>query len=308
MKNIIQFVFLSFFWGTAFVGVKNTVDVLDPYFSAFLRCFIGFVFFAVWYVVARKSVYVPKKDVWRPWLAGFLIIGLPFVFLYWGQRFVPSGVGGIFNGTVPLWVFIIAALTIKGEDSFSWRKAGGVLLGFVGLLFIFKAQIISISGDINTAALYGSISLVMMAICYAAGNVLTKYILSKDITVEANIFHQHLFSTVFLFFVVLLGGANLPGKEIFQPKVMISIFYVALCSSALALLLLFRLLKVWGALKASMATYFVPFIALAADFVANGRVPSKDEWIGLTIIIASLLIVQLAPSKTKSVEANQSAH
>ena len=291
--NIVYFVLLAFFWGTAYVGVKYNVDVVDPYISAFLRTFIGFVFFGVWFLIKRKSVYLPRKEAWRPWLAGWLIMGMPFVFLYWGQQFIPAGTGGIFNGTVPLWVFIIAALTLKGEDAFTWRKAAGVLLGFVGLMFVFSPAVAKFTGSaMDKTALYGSISLMLMALCYAAGNVLTKYILSKQITLEQNIFHQYFFSMVFLAFVCFLAGAHLPGKEIFQPKVFISIIYVAIFSSAVALLLLFKLLKAWGALKASVVTYFVPFVAVGSDLLLNGRVPDKYEVIGLMIIVVSLLLIQ----------------
>ncbi len=300
--NLVYFVLLAFFWGTAYVGVKYNVDVVDPYFSAFLRTFIGFIFFGSWFLIKRKSVFLPRKEAWRPWLAGWLIMGMPFVFLYWGQRFIPAGTGGIFNGTVPLWVFIIAAFTLKGEDSFTWRKAAGVFLGLAGLLCVFSPAVIKFSEAMDKTALYGSISLLLMALCYGAGNVLTKYILSKEISLEQNIFHQYFFSTVFLGFVCLSAGAKLPGAEIFEPKVFISIIYVAIFSSAVALLLLFKLLKSWGALKASAVTYFVPFVAVGSDMLLNGRVPDKYEIIGLLIIIVSLLLIQFEKPKASVVK------
>lgn len=293
--NLFYFLLLAFCWGTAFVGVKYTVGVMDPMISAFLRVFIGFVFFTAWFLITKKNIFLPRKEAWRPWLAGWLIMGLPFVFLYWGQQFIPPGTAGIFNGTVPLWVFVIAAVTLKGEDAFTWRKAIGVVLGFGGLLLVLSPAIAEFSQGSNKLLLYGSISVLLMAVCYAGGNVLTKYILSNKITLEQNIFHQHLFSMVFLFFVAVLGvtkGAPIPGKEILEPKVLFSIFYVALVSSALALLLLFKLLQVWGALKASVATYLVPVIAMGADFALNGRVPNIYEIAGVLVIIFSLFLIQ----------------
>ncbi len=297
MKNVLYFLLLAFFWGTAYVGVKNTVDVLDPYFSALLRVFIGFVFFTGWYLVAKKNFYLPRKQAWKPWAAGFLIMGLPFIFLYWGQQFIPAGTGGIFNATVPIWVFIIGALTIKGEDAFSWPRLCGVALGFVGMLFVFSGAVGGFE-NLDKAALYGSIALLCMAMCYAGGNVLSRYILTRDITLEQNIFHQHLFSLVFLFFVCLAGGVKIPAMaDIMQPKVLISILYVGICSSALALLLLFKLLKEWGALRVSMATYIAPVFAMGADFLLRGRTPTPHEFIGLAIIVASIVIVERIPAR-----------
>jgi drug/metabolite transporter (DMT)-like permease len=284
--NILYFILLAFFWGSAYIGVKYTLEVVEPFTSAFLRTFIGFLFFAIWYLVARKKVHLPLKLAWRPWLAGTLIMTLPFLFLYWGQRFVSAGMGGIMNGTVPLWVFIIAALTIKGEDKFTWKKSIGVLLGFIGLVLTKGFA------PVETSALLGMGSLLLMAICYALGNVFTKYILTNNITMEQNIYHQFMFSSVSLLIVALLSGESLPSFAIFEPKVFVSMLYVGICSSALALLLLFKLLKEWGALKASAATYFVPVVAVTLDYVLNGVVPGVHTITGMVMIIVSLLLIK----------------
>ena len=289
--NILYFILLAFFWGSAFIGVKYTLEVVPPFTSAFLRTFIGFLFFAVWYLIARKKVHLPLKLAWRPWLAGTLIMSLPFLFLYWGQRFIPAGTGGIINGTVPLWVFVIAALTIKGEDSFTWKKAFGVVLGFIGLLLVF-APALKAFNSVDKNVLLGMFSLLCMAICYALGNVFTKYILTGDITMEQNIFHQFMFSSIGLLLFTLFSGEAIPGSAIFEPKVFISMLYVGICSSALALLLLFKLLKEWGALKASAATYFVPIIAVALDFLLNGTIPGVYTITGMIIIIISLVLIK----------------
>lgn len=284
--NILYFILLAFFWGSAYIGVKYTLEVVEPFTSAFLRTFIGFLFFAIWYLIARKKVHLPLKLAWRPWLAGTLIMTLPFLFLYWGQRFVSAGMGGIMNGTVPLWVFIIAALTIKGEDKFTWKKSIGVLLGFIGLVLTKGFA------PVETSALLGMGSLLLMAICYALGNVFTKYILTGNITMEQNIFHQFMFSSVSLLIVALLSGESLPSSAIFEPKVLVSMLYVGICSSALALLLLYKLLKEWGALKASAATYFVPVVAIALDYILNGTVPGVYTITGMIVIIISLVLIK----------------
>ena len=289
--NILYFILLAFFWGSSYIGVKYTLDIVEPFTSAFLRTFIGFLFFAIWYLICKKKVYLPVKLAWRPWLAGTLITGLPFLFLYWGQRFIPAGTGGILNGTTPLWVFIIAALTIKGEDSFTWKKAFGVLLGFIGLILVFMPALQNIH-HIDKLALFGMLSILCMAICYAVGNVFTKYILNHEITMEQNIFHQFMFSSLFLLVAALIVGEPLPSAAIFEPKVAISMLYVGICSSALALLLLFKLLKEWGALKASAATYFVPVIAVALDYILNGVVPGAYTITGMAVIIISLLLIK----------------
>ena len=128
----------------------------------------------------------------------------------------------------------------------------------------------------------------------------------NKITWQQSVFHQYLFSMVFLFIVSLLAGPKLPSLEqVLSPKVIISVLYVALCSSAAALLLLMKLLKEWGALRASMATYLVPFIAVGSDFLMNGRIPDKYEVIGMIIIIVSLVLIQFDKTSLKQDQADK---
>ena len=160
------------------------------------------------------------------------------------------------------------------------------MLGFIGLVLTKGFA------PVETSALLGMGSLLLMAICYALGNVFTKYILTNNITMEQNIYHQFMFSSVSLLIVALLSGESLPSSAIFEPKVLVSMLYVGICSSALALLLLFKLLKEWGALKASAATYFVPIVAVALDYILNGVIPTSHTIAGMAIIIASLLLIR----------------
>ena len=82
------------------------------------------MFFVVFYGVQRKNLKCPIKELWRPWTIGFLLILFPFAAISWGQRFVAPTIGGIFNGTVPIWSFIAGAILLKGVDRFTWGERG----------------------------------------------------------------------------------------------------------------------------------------------------------------------------------------
>ena len=132
---------LALCWGTAFLASKNIVESLPPYWGTFYRVLAGLCFFIVLYAVQRKNLKCPIKQLWRPWTIGLLLILLPFAAISWGQRFVAPTIGGIFNGTVPIWSFIAGAVLLKGEDRFTWRRAAGVTVGMIGLLIIMHPMI-----------------------------------------------------------------------------------------------------------------------------------------------------------------------
>lgn len=297
---------LSLCWGTAFLASKNIVTVLPPWWGTFYRVLAGFLFFVVLYgVVQRKNLKIQFKQLWRPWTIGLLLILLPFAAISWGQRFVAPTIGGIFNGTVPIWSFIAGALILKGEDRFTWRRAFGVTIGLAGLLIIMWPMISNALGQIGSdkMALYGCFAFLFMAWCYSIGNVLTKLIMvdNHSVSHEANTFHQYLFCAVALFLIALIVEP-MPPAAAFTGKVVLSIISAGVFSSAVAFLLMVALIKRWGATRMASVTYFTPVVAIASDMIAFGRIPGANEITGLLIIFVSLFLIQ------KKVAAEKPAH
>ncbi len=281
---------LALCWGTAFLATKNIVDVLPPYWGTFYRVLAGLIFFIILYGVQRKNLRCPVKELWRPWTIGFLLILFPFAAISWGQRFVAPTIGGIFNGTVPLWSFIAGAVLLKGVDRFTWRRAVGVLVGLAGLLIIMWPSL-QLGSDPNV--LYGCFAFLLMAWSYSLGNVLTKKIMVDNTSVapEANTFHQYLFSAVVLLLVSFVLEP-VPAAASFTPKVIISIASAGIFSSAVAFLLMVALIRRWGATRMASVTYFTPVVAMASDMIAFGRFPGTNEIAGLVLIFVSLFLIQ----------------
>ena len=288
---------LALCWGTAFLSTKNIVEVLPPYWSTFFIVSAGLIFFSVLYLIQRKSVRISVRQLWKPWTIGLLLILLPFAARSWGQRFVAPTIGGLINGTVPMWAFVAGAVLLKGVDRFTWRRAIGVLIGLGGLVAIIGPSSLAVHKDWST--LYGCVALLIMAWSYSLGNVMTKKIMVDDhsTSLEANTFHQYLFSVLILFLLALCLEP-VPAAAVFSGKVIISIICAGVFSSAIAFLLLLALLKRWGATRTSAVSYFTPVVAMLGDLLFLHRVPGGNELIGLGLIFISLFLIQ-KPVKEK---------
>lgn len=281
---------LALCWGTAFLATKNIVGALPPCWSTFYIVMAGLIFLGGLYLIQGKSLRISRKDIWRPWLIGFLLILFPFAARSWGMRYITATMGGIFNGTVPIWAFIVGAVLLKGVDRFTWLRAFGVLLGMAGVTVIMWPTLSL--GD-NPMAVYGCLAVLLMAWSYAFGNVFTKKIMvdSTHTTLEANAFHQYVFSAIILLiFALCLETA--PSASVFSGKVIVSIICAGVFSSAIAFLLLVALLRRWGATRASAISYFTPVVAMLTDIIVSSRFPNKYEIIGLAIILVSSLLIQ----------------
>ena len=289
---------LALCWGTVFLTTKNIVTALPPYWSTFYIVLAGLLFLTILYSLQRKSVRIAPRQLWRPWLIGLLLILLPFAARSWGQRFIDPTVGSLINGTVPMWAFIAGAILLKGTDRFTWRRAAGVLIGLGGLVAIIGPS--SITFGSGSYFFYGCLALLVMAWGYALGNVATKKIMvdSSAATLEANAFHQYLFSVItLLILAALLEPA--PAWSAFSGKVIASIICAGVFSSAIAFLLLVALLKRWGATRTSAVSYFTPVVAMIGDFIATQRIPGGNELLGLALIFLSLWLIQKPVTASK---------
>jgi drug/metabolite transporter (DMT)-like permease len=227
------------------------------------------------------------------WLAGLFAQGIPFAFLFWGERRVSPGLAGIINGTVPLWTFIFGL--VLGAETFTRRKTAGLALGFVGIAVIC-APVLSFSGTRDE--LLGTVAVFVMALSYGVGTRLTRSILSgkNPADFRANSFHQNCASFVFLG-VVSLIAEPWPSASVAagSPVAIVAILYLGVCSTAAAFLIYFHLIREWGAVRASAVTYVVPVVALFWDYVFFRTVPSPSEILGVMAVLAGVWILS-APS------------
>jgi len=285
---------LALCWGTAFIASKNIVEVLPPYWGAFFRVLAGFIFLTVFFAIKKSSFKCPAKEMWRPFTISFLLILLPFAALSWGIQHTVPTVAGIFNGTVPIWSFLTAAVLLKGEDRFTWRRAAGVLIGLAGLLIIMRPQWqAALNAPAGKMALYGYGALLVMAFSYGFGGVLTKKIMvdNRSLGWEANTFYQYLFAALVLLAISFCTEPT-PVLSSFTTKLVLSIISAGVFSSAVAFLLMVALLKRWGATRMASVTYFSPIVAMGTDILFRGRVPQGPEIIGMVLIFTSLWLIQ----------------
>lgn len=190
--------------GSSFIAIKVAIDTIPPLLSAGLRFSIsGAILFTIYFLedaqAQRKINYhyhnfqqyqvqkhtntaeiahLPtQRHITKQQWKHSVVLGLTlFVggqgLLTWGAQYLSSGITGLLNSTIPLWVAIIGYLIYKEK-----KKAGlgqkltksnifGLSAGFGGLMLLVAPSIST--GDLSpvgTAALIGS------SIAWAIGSI-----------------------------------------------------------------------------------------------------------------------------------------
>jgi drug/metabolite transporter (DMT)-like permease len=169
MKVRVVWLILCGIWGSTWLFIKLGLADLPPLTFAGIRfLFASLILVAV---ILARGVRWPRQR--RDWfviaIVGLLQFSLNYGLVFWGEQRISSGLAAVLQSTFPAFGLVIAHFYLPDEP-ITAKKVVGVLLGFAGVGIIFSQQL-SIAGQ---SALWGSIALVLSALCGSYGNVLVK--------------------------------------------------------------------------------------------------------------------------------------
>jgi len=285
MLYYFYFFLISVFWGGSYIAIKVIVDQCPPIFGAFIRVGVAVLLFLILGILGRKKMSLPKKYAWRVWVSGLFLQGIPFTFLFWGQKYVSPGLTSILICTYPIWTFLLNLIFLRGLEPPSWKQFSGVIMSFFGVFLIFYPQL-EIQG--NQHLILGIFGMIFVAFCYGVGTVMSRILLIPETKVGLfeNLVHQFCASFCFLFFATLVLEKGFPFHLFVSPSLTLSVLYLGICSTAFAWVLFFVLLREWGALRTAATGYTAPLLTLILGYFAFHHVLSPFEALGSVAIVS----------------------
>ena len=200
----------------------------------------------------------------------------PFWLLSWGEKRVDSGLAAIIQASVPIFNALLA-FGFFHDDRVTGRRLAGVAIGFVGVALLVGAQ--------PHAKVLGALAVVGMALCYAAGGLLTRRHLASA--------RPHVIalgtSAVAAVAVLPAGVAQAP-HETPAAKTIAAVVTLGLVCTAAAYLLFFTLIVRAGAGYAALVTYLVPPVALAYGALFLDEGIGASALAGLVLILAGVTL------------------
>lgn len=297
MINTILFFTLATFWGGSFIAIKYLIVDIPAFTAAFYRVFFATIFLILIYIKSFKfDSTLLNRELLFVSLAGLCSIGIPFSLLFWGEQYISASIAGILNGTVPFWTLLISLIFLSDSKKFTLRKFVGLLMGFLGIFFIFGPKI-QVQGNINE--IYGLLAITLMALFYGIGTNLNRNIIIKNKSIKGskNIIIQHIVASIYLGVLAFSFDGAVNIDLLLKPSNMAALFYLSFISTTLAFIIFFRLIKEIGSVEASSVTFFVPAIALILDILINSHILNMTEAVGTAIIFLSMILLKERSSK-----------
>jgi drug/metabolite transporter (DMT)-like permease len=268
---------LALIWGSSFMFIKVAVRDLDPSTLILGRLGLAAITLALVVPTLARDPWRDVRAHWRWLLAvGLLNTAVPFWLLSWGETRIDSGLASIIQASVPIFNALLAFGFFHSERVTGGRLAG-VALGFVGVALLVGAQ--------PQAKVLGALAVVGMALCYAAGGLLTRRHLSTTPP-----YVVALGTSVFAAVAVLPAGVIQAPHELPGWKALASVFVLGTLCTAAAYLIFFTIIARAGAGYAALVTYLVPPVALAYGAIFLDESIGWAAIAGLALILAGVTL------------------
>lgn len=247
-------VVLAAVWGASYLFIKLAVEDIEPApMMAFRALGAGLMLLPyLAFVLGFRPALAALRRSWRPALVlGTLNAAIPFWLVAWGEKHIDSSVAGIAQATVPIFTFLLAARFLPHERVGATRIAG-VGLGFVGV-----AVLAGLHPSGGWWAVAGTLAVVLSSLAYACAGV---YGQLRVRTVPGPVLATG---------SMLAAGLVLLPVSLFQlpsrtpdAEAIGSLLALTILGTALAQLVLFRMLRLFGSRRLSLVTYLIPAFAV----------------------------------------------
>lgn len=280
--EITLLVLLSFLWGASFTLVKIAVETIPPATIVFGRLAIGASILML--VVKWRSLILPNSPArWGALLLqGILQSALPFTLISWGQKYVDSGLAGLLNTTPPLFVFLIGFFLLQDRTA-SARQIIGLLLGFAGVLVIMGPAAFAGAGQ----SIAGQLAITGASLSYAIAALYAKRFSEQPPVLTAAC--SMAFAALLMLPISVLADDPLMLTP--TPSAIAAVITLGIFSTALAMVIYFRLVRTLGPLGVTTGSYMRAGFSVALGVLVLGETLSPALIVGLIMIFIGVAIV-----------------
>jgi drug/metabolite transporter (DMT)-like permease len=269
-------------WGSAFMMTGIAVRGFTPPTLVAIRLVIAAILLGGLVLLSGRA-FPASRRFWLSSLAISLAGNcVPFWLISFGQQRIDSGLAGILMGIMPLTTMLLAHFFVRGER-LNGTKAGGFLLGFVGLIVLIGPDaLLQLRGE-GTALIY-QLAVLGGAVCYAINAIVARHRPPADPLVAAA-------GVMLMGSLVMLpiGGPAAPEQLASAPAVpFAAMIALALIATAIATVVFLKLVAVAGPSFTSFINYLIPVWALLMGMIFLGEEPQPTTFVALVLILAGI--------------------
>lgn len=295
-----MFAFVCFVWGTTWLAMKIGIATVSPGVFAGLRWSLtGAILLSVRRL--RGERVMPPPRLWpRLVFVSIVLISLNQVIQLYGLKYITAGLAAVISSALTPLALLVFTVAL-GQERFSPRRLGAILLGIVGVLMLFGPD--AMAGTLDTWRIIGAAGVAVGTLCYALGTVLARPMMR---TLEP---------------VQLAGLTNLAGGLIMllvalavEPGAWASMrlhwgwpaflgwLYLLVPGALMATTMYLLLVRDWGASRTGMYAFISPIVAVIIGCTLFNEPLDWGEAVGMALMLVGAFLA-LRPGAATPVPA-----
>ena len=273
---------LAAFWGASYLFIKVAGRGFEPATMMMLRLALAASLLLV-VLAAQRGWSATVADMqslgWEGFALGVVNGAIPFTLIAWGEKHIDSGVAAIANASMPIFV-VLLAIRWKPSERVHGLRLVGFLVGLVGV-----GVLAGVHPEGGWWGAAGTLAVVVASVSYAIGSLWGQRLIAhtSGLTLSAA-------SMIGGLIVLLpLGLWQLPSHA---PgwKATGSVIALAVIGTALAQIILYRVLRSDGAARVSLVTYLLPVTALFYGVLLLNEPLTWEELAGMVLILGGVAL------------------
>ena len=272
-------------WSTTWIAITFQLGTVAPEISVAYRFLLASALLFAWCLARRLPLRFSAKE--HLWLAlfGLTTFGVGYVFVYYAEQHVVSGLVAVGYSASPLLGML--GMRLFFGTPMTPRVAVASLLGITGIVVVFYPELARLHGSTQTLA--GVFFTALSVLVSAFGSMVAYRNQRTGVPLWQGMAWGMLYGASSALAVGLASGKALTFQ--WTPVYVLSLAYLALFGSIAAFASYLTLLKRIGAARAGYIGVMVPVVALLLSAVFEGFRFHSLTWAGIAISIAGNVLM-----------------
>jgi drug/metabolite transporter (DMT)-like permease len=160
------------FWGSTYLGIDIAVKDIPPALMCGTRFTIAGILMLLYCLISGNNLRYSGRELIQLAVVGNLLLVGGNLTLSYSEQYLSSGLAALLVASIPLWFMILDSLMLR-HHRVSGRGLIGLALGFAGTLVLLWPRLTA-TGDVGKRELWWSLALMLGALSWAFGSVLSK--------------------------------------------------------------------------------------------------------------------------------------
>ncbi len=257
MRVILLYAAVVLIWGSTWTAIPFQLGVVAEEVSVGYRFGIAALGLYSYAVVSRRRLRLPAKTYPMVFLQGALLFSINYFFVYYGTRYITSGLVAVLFSSIVLMNAVFERLFFK--TPVDRRLLLAAALGVTGIAMIFWPEVSALS--IADETVRGIVMVIIATTLASLGNMTAVVNTRGELPVVAVNAHAMAFAAL-----LSLAIAAVLGREfdfLITPGYVLSLLYLAIFGSAVAFSCYLALIRHIGSARAAYSSVLFPVVALA---------------------------------------------